>query len=182
MARNQAMTRMAPPRLMAAGGALAGVIGGLVVGVLTLALRAVRGDAPWVALKLAAYPFLGERALRPGFDAATVALGLFDHLLVSAIWGILFALLAFGLSRWATVAFGAAWGLAALFVMMYLVVPLAGSTPVEYGMMVGSSVLVHVTFGVAMGLAFLPFQRPQPHRPIRGWHHGWPLTGPSSSA
>ncbi len=182
MTETEAMTRTEGRHPVFAGGALAGVVGGLVVGVLALAARTVRGDAPWVGLKIAAYPFLGDRVLKPGFDGAALVLGVVDHLAVSAIWGILFALLAFGLSRWATVGFGAAWGLIVLFVMSYLVVPLAGATRVEDAMSVGPTVLAHVTFGVAVGLAFLPFQRPQTDHHRHGWHPGLPLTGPSSSA
>ncbi len=182
MAEHEPMTRTEDRHLMFAGGALAGLVGGLVVGALTLTAGAVRGQAPWVGMKIAAYPFLGDRVLRPGFDAGAVALGLLDHLAVSAVWGILFALLAFGLARWATVGFGAAWGLIVLFVMTYLVVPLAGATRLEDAMSVGPTVLAHVTFGVAVGLAFLPFQRPHADGHSHGWRPGVPLTGPSSSA
>lgn len=167
MAEAEAMTRVRR-RLMFGGGAAAGAIGGLVVGLLMVALRVAQGESPWVGLKVAAYPFLRDRVLRPGFDAGAVALGIVDHLAVSAVWGILFALLAFGLARWATVGFGAAWGLIAMFVMTYLVLPLAGCLRVEESMPVGRSVLGHLAFGVAMALAFLPFQRHQP-RHADGW-------------
>jgi len=118
-------------------------------------------------LKVAAYPFLGNRALSPGFDAAACALGLVAHFAVSVVWGMLFAGVAFGLSRWATVGFGAVWGLLVLFVMVYLVLPLAGAMRLEDVMAVRRAVLEHVTFGVAVGLAFLPFQRPEPRRAHR---------------
>jgi hypothetical protein len=162
-------------RRMIGGGALAGAIGGLVISLLMLALRGVRGEDPWVGLKVAGYPFLHDRVLRPGFDGGAVLLGLADHLAVSAVWGILFALLAFGLARWATVGFGAAWGLIAMFVMTYLVLPIAGCLRVEESMPVGRSVLGHVAFGVAMALAFLPFQRHQP----RALNHRWMTSGAS---
>jgi hypothetical protein len=182
MAGHDAVTRNDERRLMFAGGAIAGAIAGVTIALLTAAAHLIRGESPWVGLKIAAYPFLGERVLRPSLDAGALALGVFDHLAVSAIWGVLFALLAFGLSRWATVAFGAAWGLMALFAMMFLVVPLAGATRLEEAMAVGPSVLTHVTFGLALGLAFLPFQRHQVDGGHQRWHHGLPLTGPSSSA
>jgi len=173
MSEAEAMTRMRR-RLMVGGGAASGALGGLLVAVLMLVLRVARGEDPWVGLKVAAYPFLREQALRPGFDAGAVALGLIDHLAVSAVWGVLFALLAFGLSRWATVGFGAAWGLIAMFVMTYLVLPLAGCLRVEESMPVGRSVLGHLAFGVATALAFLPFQRHEPRHAGR-----WATSGAS---
>jgi hypothetical protein len=166
MADTQLMTRTRA-RLMVGGGAIAGGIGGLVISLMMLAVRAGRGEDPWIGMKVAAYPFLRDRVLAPGFDGAAVALGLVDHLAVSAIWGILFALLAFGLTRLATIGFGAAWGLIAMFVMTYLVLPLAGCLRVEDAMPVGPSVLSHVAFGVATALAFLPFQRHEPRHADR---------------
>jgi hypothetical protein len=167
MAEADAMTRMRARR-MVAGGAAAGAAGGLVVALLMLALRVAQGQDPWVGLKVAAYPFLHDRVLRPGFDAGAVALGLIGHLAVSAVWGVLFALLAFGLARWATIGFGAAWGLIAMFVMTYLVLPLSGCLRVEDSMPVGRAVFGHLAFGVATALAFLPFQRHEP-RHVGRW-------------
>lgn len=167
MAEADAMTRMRA-RLMVGGGAAAGAVGGLVVALLMLVLRAAEGQDPWVGMKVAAYPFLRDQVLRPGFDAGAVALGLVTHLAVSAVWGILFGLLAFGLARWATVGFGAAWGLIAMFVMTYLVLPLSGCLRVEESMPVGRSVFGHMAFGLATALAFLPFQRHEP-RHVGRW-------------
>jgi len=117
--------------------------------------------------KVAAYPFLGTRVLSPGFDAAACALGLLAHFAVSIVWGLLFAGVAFGLSRWATLGFGAVWGLLVLFVMVYLVLPLAGAMRLEDVMAVRPAILEHVTFGVAVGLGFLPFQRHESRRDQR---------------
>jgi len=60
-----------------------------------------------------------------------------------------------------------------MFVMTYLVLPIAGCLRVEESMPVGRSVLGHVAFGVAMALAFLPFQRHQP----RHVNHRWVTSG-----
>jgi hypothetical protein len=156
----EARTR-ARRRLIGMGGAAAGLVGGVVVGLLVTVASALHGQDVWRELKVAAYPFMGERAMSAGFDFAAVALGALAHLLVAAIWGALFASVAFGLSRWATVGFGAVWGLIVLFLMSYFVLPLTGAVRVEDVMEVRLAVLEHVTFGLAVGLAFLPFQRPE---------------------
>ncbi|HXJ18700.1 MAG TPA: DUF6789 family protein [Polyangia bacterium] len=150
-------------RLILEGGAVAGLVGGAVVSLLVAVASALQGQDVWRGLKIAAYPFLGDRVLLAGLDVAPVALGLLAHLVVAAIWGVLFAAVAFGLSRWATVGFGAVWGFVVLFVMVYLVLPAAGAARLEDAMVVRPVVLEHVTFGLAVGLAFLPFQRRESH-------------------
>jgi hypothetical protein len=156
-----------PRRRILSGGAAAGLVAGAVVSLLVAVASALLRQDVWAGVKLAAYPFLGNRVLSPGFDAVACALGLVTHLAVSVVWGLLFARLAFGLSRWATVGFGAAWGLLVLFLMAYLVLPLVGAMRLEDVMAVRPAVLAHLTFGLAMGFAFLPFQRPASHRQDR---------------
>lgn len=151
-------------RLIFTGGAVAGLVGGVLVAALLGLTRAAHGQDFWTPLKVAAYPFMGDRTLHLGFDAAAVGAGLLAHLVVSAIWGVLFAAFTFGLPRWATVGFGAAWGLIVLFVMTYLVLPLSGAMRVEDGMAVRPAVVEHLVFGLVVGLAFLPFQRPEPRQ------------------
>ena len=143
------------------GGAVAGVFGGLVIELLLLARSAALHGDLWRSLKFGAYPFLGARAIAPGFDAGPVVLGLACHLGVSAVWGMLFALLAFGMSRLATVAAGAIWGVVVWAVMYHVVLPLVGAGRVVKGAPVGGAILEHVVFGLAVAVGFLPFQREQ---------------------
>ena len=76
-------------RYLIGGGAAAGVAGG---GVLLLLLTMLHpaGERS-VALKIAAYPFLGVRVMAPGFDPTAVAMGMITHFMVSVIWGMLSA-------------------------------------------------------------------------------------------
>src|SRR5437870_1299213 len=97
-------------RLIFGGGATAGVIGGIVVGLFGLVTAAARGQDLWTVLKGPAYPFLHERALAPGFALGPVVLGVLAQFAVSITWGILFAVVCFGFSRAATMAAGALWG------------------------------------------------------------------------
>jgi uncharacterized membrane protein YagU involved in acid resistance len=105
----------------------------------------------WVALKIAAYPFVGERALAPGFDARVVLLGVVSHLSFSICVGVLFGLVAHGHSRSATVALGLLCGVAMWGVSSYVVFPpilKSGGTLIEF-----------IPYGLALAGAFLWYQR-----------------------
>lgn len=154
-------------RLILGGGAVAGVVGGIVVSVLMFIMAAARGQNLWVGAKMGAYPFLRDRVMAPGFDAGAVVLGLVDHFAVSIIWGILFALVAFGLSRRATIGAGAVWGIVVWFAMCYAVLPIVGAGALVRGMLVRGAIVEHVVFGLGVGLGFLPFQRARPDRPLK---------------
>jgi hypothetical protein len=118
------------------------------------------GGERWAALKIPAYPFLGERAARSGPDAAAVGLGVVCHLAVSSTWGILFGLLVSGLSRGATVALGLLWGLVVWVVMFWLVLPVVAAPLAEGGGSIGT-VIIHLLFGLGVGGGLLPFQPPE---------------------
>lgn len=164
MADIDVTTRRRDRRLIFGGGAIAGVIGGIVVSLFMLSMGAARGQNLWVGAKTAAYPFLGDRVMAPGFDAGAVALGLIGHFAVSIVWGILFALVAFGLSRWATIGTSALWGIVVWLAMFYVVLPVVGVGGLVRGMPLGAAIFEHVIFGVAVGVGFLPFQRTRPER------------------
>ena len=57
------------------GGTVAGLIGGVALAAFNLAVELARGRDLWAGLKLAAYPFLRERALAPGFDLGAILQG-----------------------------------------------------------------------------------------------------------
>src|SRR3954464_9894996 len=87
------------------GGLVAGLVGGVVLWIVLAIGNIAQGRGFWPTFKTAAYPFFKERALAPGFDAAVVVVGAVDHIIISALWGLLFALVAFELSRgWTVVA------------------------------------------------------------------------------
>ena len=120
------------------GGILAGVAAGLVLVLLRVLLgvglvglvwyfsqswngvlsRAARQEL-WVSLKLSAYPFVGERALEPGFDARVVWLAIVVVCGFSVSTGLLFALVARGRSAAVTIGLGIFFGVA-IFVVDYL--------------------------------------------------------------
>jgi uncharacterized membrane protein YagU involved in acid resistance len=148
-----------------AEGAAAGVFGGLVF---TAIMVAVHSDRMLVALKLAAYPFLGDRVMHSGFDAAAVALGVLCHLAVSIGWGIGFALLVDEFSRAAIVALGAVWGFVVWIVMFAVILPVVAPKLAEGGGSFGN-LLIHVLFGLSVAVGLLPFHR-EAHEHQRWWH------------
>src|SRR5206468_1344331 len=108
--------------------------------------------------KGAGAPFLGERAMQPGFDGAAVLVGVVSHFAVSIVWGALFALLFYGLSRAATVAAGFLWGFVVWIGMFYVVLPIVGLGDMPSHIPVANAIIEHVIFGIVVALAFLPFQ------------------------
>ena len=141
------------------GGAIAGVAAGLVAGLCLVVSSALHGQPFWIAPKLASAPFFGERALHPGFDAVPLLVGVVTHFGVCAAWGALFGAIFYGFTSGATVALGALWGLVVWLAMHYGVLPLLGVANLLAIVPVGIALVGHVLFGIALGLAFLPFQR-----------------------
>jgi hypothetical protein len=148
-------------------GAIAGIVGGLVLAVLALIVTVAQGQDLWSPMKFAALPFLGDRAMEPGFDAGAVILGLLSHFAVSIGWGVLFGWIAFGLSSTATVALGLAWGIVVWLGMYYVVMPVVGLGEIAAAAPVGFAVFQHLAFGLGVGLGFLPYQRPRAAEAMR---------------
>jgi hypothetical protein len=141
------------------GGAIAGAIAGAVLTAMMTVMSYAGGKDIWYGMKGAAAPFLGDRAMMPGFDAPAVLLGLVDHLAVSVIWGVLFSLVAYGLPKLGTVLLGALWGIPVWLGMYYVVLPAVGLGAMVHDAPMGRAIMFHVIFGAALGLAFVPFQR-----------------------
>lgn len=142
------------------GGAIAGLAGGFAISVTMAAHALINGLDVWPSFKAAALPFLGPRVFEPGFDFFDVVAGASTHFLISMTWGVVFAVIAFGLSRVATLIAAAAWSLVVWFGMYWVALPLLGYADVARAVPVNIALFEHFVFGIAMGLVFLPFQRP----------------------
>jgi hypothetical protein len=115
--------------------------------------------AVWVALKLPAFPFVGDRALVPGFDLAVVALGLVAHFSASIAWGALFGVAAAERSRAVTIALGLLWGLVAGLVEGHALARVVGG-----GFVANPAVaFAYLVYGLALAWSLLRFER------RRGW-------------
>jgi hypothetical protein len=146
-------------------GVVAGLFAGTVFAAIMIALHG--GSRVWVALKLAAYPFLGGRVMLPRYDTTAVVLGLLCHFGVAIAWGVLFALLVHGFSRGTIVVLGAVWGVVVWLVMFAIVLPAVAPKLAEGGGSFGN-LLIHVLFGIALGVGLLPFEGT-----VTETHHWW---------
>lgn len=144
------------------GGVVAGIVGGLAVSLFMLLMSLTSGRDIWRGMKVAGAPFTGEQAMEPGFDAPTVIVGLLSHFAVSIVWGVLFALVFFGLSKVGTMFAGVFWGFIVWITMFYVVLPMVRMGDITRSTPVSLAILEHVLFGIVVAAAFLPFQRPQP--------------------
>ena len=140
------------------GGVVAGSIGAIFNDLMMIVGGLAKHEDFWGHMKFASFPFLGQRAAQPGFDAAAVLAGVLCNFLISAIWGVLFGLLVYGLARGATVVAGLLWGLVVWIGMFHVVLPLVGLAHATHSTPVGQAILTHVLFGLVLALAFLPFQ------------------------
>jgi hypothetical protein len=143
-------------------GAFAGLVAGLFLTLMMTIMSAARGKDVWYGMKGAAAPFLGHRALQPGFDLPAVALGLFDHLVISAIWGVLFALVFYGTRRVVTIVGGVLWGLVVWLGMYYVVLPLVGLASMQHDAPIARAVMFHFFFSIPMTVAYLLYPRRGP--------------------
>src|SRR5262245_38087588 len=143
------------------GGVVAGIVGGIVIALWTTSVGAALGEDLWVATKTAAYPILGLRVQLPGFDGTAVVLGVVCHFAVSLVWGVLFALVALGLSRPATIWAGALWGLLVWIGTAYVVLPLTAVGIITHTTPIARAIGEYLVFGLAVGATFAPYQHPQ---------------------
>jgi hypothetical protein len=105
----------------------------------------------WVALKIAAFPFVGQRSLEGGFDMRIVTLGLMARVVFSICSGVLFGLLAHGRSRTTTFALGMLFAILYWAESSHLVTP-----PISDSL---GRFIEFVPYGLALAVAFLWYQR-----------------------
>ncbi len=116
-------------------GAIGGVLAGIIFALFEMGVAAAKMgalDAAWMPLRMIGATVLGEDALMPGYSLAKAATtGLLVHMMLSALFGVAFALLLVvlpALQRSAPWLVGAAtaYGLLLWLVNFYVVAPVAG--------------------------------------------------------
>ena len=130
------------------GGAISGIIAGIVMAMFSMGYPGMTGMGFLAPLRLIAATLYGVDALIGGSDVLMA--GLIIHMMVSAVFGIIFAAL---LPR--TAGGGTAFGLGIIYgiiiwgVMGYLVVPIVNPTmSVRIPVMAGAFWFEHVVFGM----------------------------------
>jgi hypothetical protein len=165
-ARDAPLARPPDDRARAArGGVVAGLAGGVTIALFQLGVNLFQGAPLAPVFKGAAFPFFSmEQILSPAFSPAPVVVGLVSHFAISIVWGLLFGLLFYGLGRMGTALAGLFWGLVVWLGMFYVLLPIVGAFGVTQATPLWQAVSMHLVFGLAAGLAFLPFQRRVPRR------------------
>ena len=141
------------------GGVFAGTCAGILLSLSIVLTSAARGKDVWYGIKGTAAPLIGERAMQPGFDLPALWLGLVCHLMISIGWATLFALLAYGLSRRATLIAGAAWGFVVWIGMYWVVLPIAGLESMRGDAPASRAIAFHMLFSIAVAVALLGYRR-----------------------
>lgn len=134
------------------GGAIAGIIAGLALGAFAMMYAAIMGMGFWAPLKMIAATLFGDPALIGG--VGVIMTGLIIHMMVSAVFGIIFAaLLPRGAGGGTALLAGVAYGFAIWAVMTYLVLPWANATMYpRVQMLMGSFIFEHLLFGAVLAI------------------------------
>ncbi len=157
-------------------GALVGMVAGAMMAMYAMIASATfLGQGFFTPLYGIASPLLGPGAMMQSmkqgfyFAAGPAMLGLIIHMLWSALFGMLFALLASFLRLRGIMALmgGLVYGLVALVIMSFVVLPIVGAGTMPGTIGWPSFVIEHVIFGMVLGL--WPLARPAdvPHLTAR---------------
>src|SRR5262245_28137433 len=134
-------------------GVVAGVIGGLLMAIWAMFATSALGLGPFAVPQLIGAAFRGPEALISG--PGVIVWGVVLHLLTAAALGVLFAtLVRRDTPRGISTLAGIAYALGVFVLMMFVVVPVVN--PVmsnRVSMMIGTMLIMHVLFGVGVGLA-----------------------------
>lgn len=147
------VTADAVPKERAAAGAVAGVVAGLVFAVLSMIYAAVAGPGVWAPPRMIATILGFEMA--PVFAAVPVVVGLVLHMMLSAVYGAVFAVVMGSAGRVLVLAAGIAFGLA-LYVLNFHVFAQFEQFA-TFGMMAGNwfEIAVHAVFGLLLAAGYL---------------------------
>jgi hypothetical protein len=149
-------------------GAIAGMIGGAMMAMFTmLATVTYLHMGFFTPMYVIASPLTGKQVMMTAMHAGAfyfvlgpAVLGLVVHMMWSALWGIIFGLIAAGLHLrgLASVIGGMVFGLLVMLVMSYIVAPVVGA-PNFFQLLGWTWIIGHLIYGMVVGL--WPALRPQ---------------------
>jgi uncharacterized membrane protein YagU involved in acid resistance len=150
-------------------GAIAGMLGGAMMAMFTmLATATYLGMGFFTPLYVIASPLTGPQSMMTAMHGGTfyfalgpAVLGLVVHMMWSALWGIIFGLIAVGLHLRgaAAVIGGMVYGVLVMLLMNFVVLPIVGA-PNLLTLLGGTTFIIgHLLFGMVVGL--WPVLRPQ---------------------
>ncbi len=139
-------------------GALAGLVGGVMMAIVGAILALTIGDDLWKAPKLiATFVVSPDTVATPGFLAGPVIIGSVIHLTLSVLFGVGFGILTtrlwkMPLAYGAPMVFGFVYGLAIWLIAYFIVLPLLN--PLILDIYAPSFLIQNLTYGVSVGLAY----------------------------
>lgn len=139
-------------------GALAGLIGGVMMAIVGAALAIAIGDDLWKAPKLiATFVVSPDTIATPGFLAGPVIIGSLIHLALSTLFGIGFGILTtriwnMPLSYGAPMVLGFVYGLAIWLIAYFIALPLVN--PLILEIYAPAFLIQNLTYGLATGLTY----------------------------
>ncbi len=145
-------------------GAIAGMVAGVMMAMYAMiASTTFLGQGFFTPLYGIASPLLGPGAMMQSmkagiyFTAGPALLGLIFHMLWSALYGMLFALLVLFLRLRGMMALlaGLVYGLVVLLIMSFIVLPIVGAATMPTTIGWPSFIVEHLIFGMVLGLWFL---------------------------
>ncbi len=144
------------PKERAIAGAIAGVVAGIVFAILSMLYAAIVGPGIWAPPRMIATIVGFEMA--PVFAAVPVVVGLALHMMLSALYGAVFALLVASAGRGLILLAGLAFGLA-LYVLNFHVFAEIEQFA-AFRMMAGNwfEIAVHGVFGLLLAVGFLSWR------------------------
>jgi hypothetical protein len=160
------------PNVIGLGGAVAGLLAGAVMVVLSPILSLLTGLSVWEPPKLIAATVLGERALsQPGFDLGPVLLGGVLHFVTSIILGIIFGVISHRVLHLTTdfglpIYVGLCYGMLIFFVAYFVILPGVNPAIVQNSAGMGPLIAQNLVFGLVLGI-FYTWVRPEPYTNTR---------------
>ncbi len=151
----------AVPKERALAGALWGAVAGVVFAMLSMLYAAVVGPGVWAPPRMIATIVGFEMA--PVFAAAPVIVGLALHMMLSALYGAVFALVIGTAGRAVILAAGIAFGLALYVLNFHVFAQLEHFA--TFRMMAGNwfEIAVHAVFGLLLAAGYLSWRGKQSH-------------------
>jgi hypothetical protein len=156
------------PDVTGLGGAVAGLLAGIVMILVSPLLSWLNGISMWVPARLIAVaaPGYGPEVLeQTGFAVGPIATALVLHLLTSVVLGFIFGVVVHRVLGLTTdfalpVYIGAAYGLIVFFIAYFVILPFAN--PVMRDSYIGALVAQNVIYGLFLGVFYIML-RPRPY-------------------
>ena len=140
----------------------AAIYSGITAALVSLAIETplvwlLQGELPWAAARMTAAMLLGTGVLIPPdtFDFRLVMLALGIHIMLSVLYGLIFASVTRGMTIARAAVIGAAFGLLLFVVNLYGIAPILFPWFLE--LRGGITVFSHLVFGAVLGGSYVTF-------------------------